>query len=114
MAINRGNSSTHSKTGQAIQADILAYVRQHKYVAIGLPKGSVLAYKVEIASERGVPDLLMCINGRFVGVEIKGHGDTIKPIQVAQAVRIRTAGGDSFVVKSLRDFKDYLEKEQVK
>ncbi len=91
------------KTGSQIQSAILDYVR-HK------TNGRILAYKVEIASERGVPDLLCCINGRFVGIEIKGASDSITPIQVAQAARIITAGGKCHVVKSLNDFKQVLIK----
>jgi len=64
-----------------------------------------LAYKIEVANERGVPDLLCCVKGHFVGIEIKGRGDKITAIQVAQAERIITARGNSYVVKSLEDFK---------
>lgn len=104
----RGNSRPH-RTGQQIQSTILKYVRQHKYTELGLPKNSVLAYKVEIANERGVPDLLCCVQAKFVAVEIKGSGDRIIPIQTAQAKRIILAGGEWYVVKSLGDFKNRLQ-----
>lgn len=99
--MSRTTSSKPYKTGSQIQSAILDYVR-HKCGK------NVLAYKVEIASERGVPDLLCCIDGTFVGIEIKGHGDQIKPIQTAQAARIITAGGECFVVRSLDEFKQIL------
>jgi len=105
---NAGNSKPH-KTGGQIQSAILKYIRQHKYTDLGLPKHSVLAYKVEIANERGVPDVLCCVDSVFVGIEIKGSGDRITPIQAAQAKRIIEAGGECYVVKSLNDFKQRLQ-----
>lgn len=107
MQGNAGNSRPH-KTGQQIQSTILQYIRQHKYTELGLPKESVLAYKVELANERGVPDVLCCVDGVFVGIEIKGYGDRITAIQTAQAERIIKAGGECFVVKSLEEFKQIL------
>ena len=104
---NAGNSSRH-KTGKVIQTAILDYVRNHKYTELGFRKGSVLTYKIEVANERGVPDLLCCVNGCFVGIEIKGRGDKITAIQVAQAERIITAKGESYVVKSLEEFKERI------
>jgi len=97
------------RTGKQIQSAILNYIRQHEYTELGLLKGSCLAYKVEIANERGVPDLLCCINGRFCGIEIKGSSDTTKPIQAAQMKRIHIAGGSAFVVESLEDFKHAIK-----
>lgn len=98
---NAGNSRPH-KTGSQIQSAILSYIKEHC-------KGFVVAYKVEIASERGVPDLLFCINGKFIGIEVKGTGDHLTAIQAAQAKRIYEAGGKAFVVKSLEDFKNIIK-----
>ena len=106
-ASNSQRSHKH-KTGKQIQSDVLDYIRRGKYVELGLLKGNVLAYKVEVANERGVPDLLCCVNGKFVGVEIKGYSDRTTAIQVAQAKRIISAGGESFIVKSLDDFKNII------
>ncbi len=90
------------QTGAHIQSAILQYCKKHC-------KGTVVAYNIEVASERGVPDLLCCVNGRFVGIKVKGYGDIVKPIQVAQAARIIEAGGEAFVVKSLDEFKEVLK-----
>jgi len=95
------NSKRH-KTGQQIQSAILKYVRERC-------KGFIVAYKVEIANERGVPDLLLCVRGKFVAAEIKGHGDRVTPIQLAQMKRIENAGGKARVIDSLDDFKRFID-----
>lgn len=88
------NTKPH-KTGKQIQTKVLAYLKQHK---------DIVAYKIEVANERGVPDIILCQNGYFVSLEIKGHGDTLKPIQAAQMRRIRQAGGLAFVIDSYDKF----------
>ena len=101
------DSCRSHKTGKQIQTAILDYIRANKYVPM-LPKNSIIAYKVEIANERGVPDLLCCVNGKFIALEIKGENDGLKPIQIAQIHRIMDAGGIAKVVTSLEEFKELL------
>lgn len=88
------NTKPH-KTGKQIQTKVLAYLKQHK---------DIVAYKIEVANERGVPDILLCIKGHFVAMEIKGHGDKLSGIQTAQLERIRDAYGLAFVVDSFDKF----------
>lgn len=90
------------KTGKAIQTEILDYIRHEC-------GGFVVAYKVVIGNEKGIPDILCCINGEFVAMEVKGAGDVLSAIQAAQMVRIHTAGGKSYVVMSLQEAKDIIK-----
>lgn len=59
----------------------------------------------------GVPDIIMCINGHFVAVELKrpdGKG-RVSDIQEAQIERIKRAKGVAEVVDSFDDFKALVE-----
>jgi Holliday junction resolvase len=55
-------------------------------------------------AEVGIPDLLCCIGGVFVAVEVKQPGKKPTAIQEAKMAEIRAAGGRSFAVTSLAEF----------
>ena len=101
-------SSKQHRTGKRLQSTILRYLKSHKYIELGLPVDSVVAYKIEVANERGVPDILMCVNGRFIAIEVKGDGDKLSPIQRVQLNRINVAGGSGWTVRKFDDFKSVL------
>lgn len=62
-------------------------------------------------SKVGVPDLIFCFKGRFVGIEVKqGNGKPSK-IQLHQIELIKQAGGIAFVAWSLEGVLEELEKE---
>lgn len=46
----------------------------------------------------GAPDFLVCIRGRFVGVECKARGNTPTPLQEKNLRLIERSGGVSLVV----------------
>ncbi len=61
--------------------------------------------KIERANERGCPDLLCCVRGVFLAIEIKEGTDRVSPIQRAQMEKIAYAEGDAWVVRDFVDFK---------
>lgn len=59
---------------------------------------------------RGVPDLLACVRGRFVALEVKDpHGDPPTALQLYTIDQIRAAGGIAAVVTSLEEVLALLE-----
>jgi len=44
----------------------------------------------------GVPDIIVCLGGRFVGLEIKREGKPPTAIQMRRMAEIRVAGGLAF------------------
>lgn len=98
--------SKRAKTGKTIQTEILNYIRQEC-------KGMVVAYKVIMGNERGIPDILCCVMGRFVALEVKGAGDKLSEIQKAQMERINNANGKAYVVMSLQDFKNIIKEYNI-
>jgi hypothetical protein len=59
-----------------------------------------------IGCRRGVPDLLCCIRGTFVAVEVKtASAPTVSKEQRAEIAAIIDAGGRAGVVRSLQDLE---------
>ena len=44
-------------------------------------------------TKEGIPDILACINGKFVGMELKGDGGRPRLLQLKKLKQIREAGG---------------------
>lgn len=51
----------------------------------------------------GVPDLLVCAEGRFLAIEVKTARGTVAPIQEATLTAIRCAGGIGWVIRSVKE-----------
>lgn len=49
-------------------------------------------------TKRGVPDILACINGYFVGIEVKSDAGKPTDIQLHNVDQIRKSGGYAWVV----------------
>jgi hypothetical protein len=57
----------------------------------------------------GAPDFIVCVQGRFIGIEAKAGSNKATALQLHNLMEIRKAGGKSFVVNE--DNIDTLEKE---
>ena len=81
--------------------------------------GDKLWYQVNVerGSRRGLPDLIICCDGGFVGAELKLRPPT--PSQKRAALqeevrrRIRAAGGSAFLLTpiNVEDFFDFINKK---
>lgn len=49
-------------------------------------------------SESGVPDILACINGQFVAIEVKAQYGKVSELQMVKIKEIKAAGGFAYVV----------------
>lgn len=60
---------------------------------------------------RGVPDILGCIYGRFVAIEVKRPGGGGRPtrLQLDQICAIRARGGYAYIVESMDQLEAILE-----
>lgn len=50
-------------------------------------------------TRRGVPDLLACVNGRFLAIEVKAEDGRLSELQVVEMNRICDSGGVAMCVK---------------
>ena len=53
--------------------------------------------KTQEKTRKGVPDLLICANSRFVAIELKSKNKTPEPLQQFELNCIAASGGASFV-----------------
>lgn len=75
-----------------------------------------LCYKIhggDLYQETGIPDLLVCWNGLFFGIEVKDPQGKPSAIQLVQGMRIQKAGGHFIIATSVQDVKDYLWREGI-
>lgn len=60
----------------------------------------------------GIPDVIACLQGRFIGIECKTRGNKPTALQLDQLEKIRSHGGLALVVNedSLEQLKEVIEK----
>ena len=60
--------------------------------------------------QAGVPDLIICVNGYFVAVEVKGERGKPSPLQIHNIDHIKKAGGVGLVLypKDFDEFKNLI------
>lgn len=51
----------------------------------------------------GIADLLVCMNGKFIAIEVKKPGGKLSPLQEQFLQDVRAAGGSAFVAHSVED-----------
>jgi hypothetical protein len=87
---------------QAIQSKIIHYIER-----------DLDGYVVKIikASKSGICDLICCVSGRFVGIEVKKPTTmgTVSPLQLVNIDLIKQSGGVAFVACSVDDVREQLE-----
>ncbi len=88
------------KSEAQIQAEILNYLRLLGPVC--------WVIKAAVCNERGVPDILCCYKGRFVGIEVKTCKGRLGPAQKVQGKRIQMACGSSGVARSVEDVREMI------
>jgi len=63
---------------------------------------NIYAVKVVAANKAGVPDILACVDGKFVALEVKANSK-LSILQANNLKAIELAGGLAAVVKSVDD-----------
>lgn len=62
--------------------------------------------KVNQATRNGVPDLIVCLRGQFIAIEVKTDTGKASALQAIQIERITEAGGKTFVCHGFADFRE--------
>ena len=84
-----------------IQSNIINHLKERGCKVVNQHGGS--------GSEVGIPDLLVCYRGAFIGMEVKQPKAYPVPIQKVQLRRIREAGGIAGIVRSKEDADELLK-----
>ncbi len=56
----------------------------------------------------GIPDLIMCINGKFIAIELKVGYNKPTPMQIRNIKKIKAAGGIAACCWTLDEVKEVL------
>ncbi len=63
-----------------------------------------------VCMRAGIPDIIACHCGHFIGIEVKDGDNKPSALQEAHIRQIRKAGGIGFVAYSVEDVKEELRK----
>lgn len=62
--------------------------------------------------QAGIPDIIVCLEGRFVAFEVKAEKGRTTILQEVTLRRIRNAGGTAEVVRSVKEVKAIISQLQ--
>ena len=62
-------------------------------------------------TKNGIPDILACVNGYFIGIEVKAQNGHPSALQLHHCSEIRKAGGFAFVLypSGYEEFKSFIK-----
>ena len=60
-------------------------------------------------SQVGVPDIIACYKGRFIGIEVKNETGKTSPLQDVNLKMINDAGGIGIVARCVADVKKVID-----
>lgn len=89
---------------QSIQASILKWLAKQP---------NCWVVKTITSNKKGTPDILACIKGAFVAIEVKRPGGRVTRLQHYQLDRIQECGGHATVAYSLDEVKKFLEEKRL-
>lgn len=61
----------------------------------------------------GIPDIIACVDGRFVAFEVKTETGRLTKLQEVTLGRIRDAGGRAYMVRSVAEVAGILKEMEV-
>ena len=63
-----------------------------------------------MVNRSGVPDIICCLNGKFIAFEVKAEKGKITPLQEYNIQAIKVSDGNAYVVRSVEEVKEILSK----
>jgi Holliday junction resolvase len=70
----------------------------------------IYAHKNITTNRKGIPDIIMCVDGRYVALEVKRPGGKPTELQKWNIEQIRQAGGTAEVVYGWGDVANILRR----
>ena len=89
------------------EKDIVAAIMRHLKTAPGC-----FAFKEHggMYGTAGLPDIICCYRGRFIGLEVKTPEGRLSKLQEITIAKIKAAKGEAFKVTSVEEVRLILEK----
>jgi hypothetical protein len=100
-----------------IQREICEYLNDNKYFfwrsnnipVFGMNNGGKKTFRsLPKFTPRGIPDIILLHNSKFIGFEVKRPGEKLRPEQITFQSNCHGAGCDYYVVYCLNDVKKAL------
>lgn len=85
-----------------LQKQVVDYLKKNKIYHINIHGGGFTA--------KGAPDLIVCINGKFVALELKVGNNDMQPDQKIHKIRIERNSGLHFAPRSLNEVIHIIKK----
>jgi len=85
-----------------------AEARLQKWILKTLRSKGFYAVVISPPVEVGTPDILSCINGQFVGIEVKIGKNEATKIQEHRIKQIKEANGHGIVIRGREELWDFL------
>lgn len=89
------------KLESAIQSQILAYLKSLE---------CSFFFKAIMCNISGVPDICGVYKGKSIWIEVKSVEGKLSPQQVRVGSRIKSAGGEWIIARSVEDVKSLLQR----
>ena len=89
-----------------VENQIKKWLEQHNYWYFKVHGGAF--------QKTGVPDIIACVKGKFVAIEVKrSNGGIVSELQKAQIKKIKACGGVVGVARSLDEFIQILKDSEL-
>ena len=63
---------------------------------------------VEDINAHGIPDLILCLKGKFVAIELKNEDGKLSALQLYNIEKIKQSGGQAFILRP-SEFEKFKE-----
>ena len=62
----------------------------------------------EVINVHGIPDLIICLNGKFIAIELKNEDGKPSALQLYNIKQIKQSGGHAFILRP-SEFEKFKE-----
>ena len=87
-----------AKSENDLQSEIMDFLKERKIYVLNIHGGGW--------GGRGTPDLLLCVKGQFIALELKVEGNKLEPAQIIHKRKIERNGGVHY---SPYTFEEFIE-----
>lgn len=67
--------------------------------------------KIVLANSSGTPDIFACIDGKFIGFELKAPGKKPTELQRYNQRKIIESGGECYTIDTFEEFKTIINRK---
>lgn len=86
----------------------LFFHRMNNIPAVNKINGVIKFRRLPTGAKRGVPDIIVIKNGKFIGIEVKTTTGTQSTYQKEVEKNIKKHGAEYYIVRSLEELKKIL------